>query len=154
MVNVRTKGQTGEREVCGILNSIVKEVRISEGYAPLEPRDELFQRNQNQSAVGGSDLTNPLGLEIEVKRQEALSLNTWWKQTTESANRTGGIPILIYKQNRKKWRIQMLVDVPLQMPNSTHHVTLQGLRAEMDLESFQRWFRTYCFRNEVWRFPK
>jgi hypothetical protein len=79
-INVRTKGAEGEREVAKMLNAIVATVRKELDLPQYATMDELFQRNQNQSAVGGADLSNNLGLEIEVKRQEALSVNSWWKQ--------------------------------------------------------------------------
>ena len=96
-INVRQKGQEGEREIAKILNQIVATVQAERQLPKYETRDELFQRNQNQSAVGGSDLSNPMGLEIEIKRQEALSVNTWWKQCVESAARTGGVPVLMFR---------------------------------------------------------
>ena len=77
-INVRTKGQTGEREICDFFNNIYKEV-----YEYLQmslPAKPIAQRNQNQSAVGGCDITNTCFFAVEVKRQEALSINTWWKQ--------------------------------------------------------------------------
>ena len=67
-INVRTKGQTGEREVAKLLNAIVAKVRAKNALPKLATIDELFQRNQNQSAVGGSDLSNPLYLDIERKK--------------------------------------------------------------------------------------
>jgi Holliday junction resolvase len=146
-MNIRQKGQGGEREVASMLNKIVRDVRIKLGLAPHETRNELFQRNQNQSAVGGSDLSNPLYLEIEVKRQEQLSVNSWWKQCVESADRTGGIPILVFRQNRKKWRVCMLADIPLQPSGAGRYSTLGPCRVEVDIETFLKWFRTYY---DVW----
>ena len=81
-MNIRTKGRAGEREVAKMLNDIVSDVNrelnnvVIKGSVAAQP----FQRNQNQSAVGGHDLSNPFGLAIEVKRQETLSINTWWEQ--------------------------------------------------------------------------
>lgn len=105
MVNIRTKGQTGERDVIIMLETTLSNLLAQDG-SPV-PAKPVFQRNQNQSAVGGSDITNPFGLCIEVKRQEQLSINTWWKQCLQAANEFGGVPILIFKQNRLKWRVIM-----------------------------------------------
>ncbi len=106
--NPRTKGGRGEREVQAIFNTIVAEVREELGLPEYEKDDMIFQRNQNQSAVGGDDLTNPCKLSIEVKNQNNLSTGVWWKQCTTSADRpAGGIPILIYKISRKGWHIVM-----------------------------------------------
>lgn len=142
-INVRTKGQSGEREIATMLNRIVAEVREYSGLPKLDTRDELFQRNQNQSAVGGDDLTNPLRLSIEVKRQEQLSINSWWKQCSESAARQGNIPILLFRQNRKPWRCIMLIDVPISPPHSETHRYLHGVRGEIDIDRFQLWFHAY-----------
>ena len=143
-INVRTKGQTGEREVAKILNAIVAIVRVETGLPTLAVDDEHFQRNQNQSAVGGSDLSCPYPLEIEIKRQEALSINTWWKQTVASAARTKGIPILMFRQNHKKWRIMMYGEVPILPEESPRYLALPECRVEIDLDTFKRWFTAFC----------
>ena len=143
-INVRTKGQEGEREVAKIMNAIVAKVRTEKDLPALAVEDEHFQRNQNQSAVGGSDLSCPYPLEIEIKRQEALSINTWWKQTVASAARTDGIPILMFRQNRKKWRIMMLGEVPLLPNTSQKYLALPECRVEIDLDTFVRWFTAFC----------
>lgn len=134
-INIRTKGQSGEREVATMLNDVVKAVREQLGYPKLEERDLPFQRNQNQSAVGGDDLTNPFGLAIEVKRQEALSVNTWWNQCLASACRSQGRAILIYRQNRKAWRVVMTGLITI-----THSKNIGPVRVEIELETFKQWF--------------
>ena len=110
MINVRQKGQSGERAVYKLLNDEADLVRREMQLPELEKQDMPFQRNQNQSAVGGSDLTNPFGLEIEVKNCKTLSLGSWWQQTVHSAARTCGTPVLIYKVQYKGWRARMLAD--------------------------------------------
>jgi hypothetical protein len=144
-INVRTKGAEGEREVAKMLNAIVATVRKELDLPQYATMDELFQRNQNQSAVGGADLSNNLGLEIEVKRQEALSVNSWWKQCVTSAARTGGIPILIYRQNRKAWHVCMEGQIPLQSAESKFgaYRTLGPVRVEVDLDTFKAWFKSF-----------
>ena len=139
MINIRTKGQTGEREIAKKMNNVVNGVREEQGLSLYSAEDELFQRNQNQSAVGGDDLTNPLGLSIEVKRQELLSVPCWWKQTLESAARCDGIPILIYRQNRKKWQCMMYGAVFLQRTGDLKYTCPVGL----GIEDFKSWFRLY-----------
>lgn len=136
MVNARTKGAVGEREVAALLNKIVAKVRADQGFPVLEKRDEIFQRNQNQSAVGGSDLTNCLGLAIEVKRQQTLSIEAWWKQCIESATRVDGIPILIFRQNGKPWRVCMFGELPF---------SLVGVKCEITIDLFKQWFARYYY---------
>ena len=136
-INIRQKGQEGEREVARALNSIV--ASVLEAHKIPVPSRPIFQRNQNQSAVGGSDLTNPFMLAVEVKRQEALSINTWWKQCCTAAVADGAIPVLIFRQNgNRNWRCILKVDVPL--VDGTH---VPGVRAEIDWASFLEWFYTY-----------
>ncbi len=136
-INIRTKGQEGEREIQRILNGVVDEVRKEFGLPAHAKIDKPFQRNQNQSAVGGADLSNPFNIEIEVKRQEALSVNTWWKQCILSAARTNGIPILIYRQNRKPWNVIMNGFVQIM---GGHH---QPMRVAITIAAFKDWFRSY-----------
>ena len=86
----RNKGAAGEREVAKILN------------------DELgieLVRNLEQTRNGGHDLIGLDGWAIEIKRQEQLSINTWWKQTTDQAERAGAKPALFYRQSRKPWTV-------------------------------------------------
>lgn len=144
-INVRTKGQTGEREIATALNKEVAKVRLESELPKLDKRDELFQRNQNQSAVGGDDLTNPLGLSIEVKRQENLSLNAWWKQTTKSADRQpGNFPILIYRKNRQKWRCRMMGGISLEKGNLVDpELYLDCICVDISFDDFLLWFRHY-----------
>lgn len=138
-INIRQKGQEGEREVARAMNSIVESVLSKHGIAL--PDKPYVQRNQNQSAVGGSDLTNPFNLGVEVKRQEQLSINTWWKQCLASCVVTSAIPVLVYRKNKLNWNVIMLVDVPI-----GSGVYVSGIRAEMDWNSFLQWFYAFVDR--------
>lgn len=139
--NPRTKGQSGEREVADALNQVVFNAMAEVGIPPLPGQKPFIQRRQNQSAVGGSDLDGTMGVAIEVKRQEQLSVNTWWKQCVASAAENDDIPVLVYRQNRGKWRVVMLADIPL---GSTAHV--QGIRVEMEWSDFLKWYHAYVVR--------
>lgn len=148
-INIRTKGATAERDVANALNEIIYAV-LRELGQPL-PVKPPVQRNQNQSAVGGDDLTGTFGLAIEVKRQEQLSINTWWAQCIASAARNDRIPVLIYKQNHKAWRVVMLTSLELPSVSSDgindSSVYLHSVRATIELEDFHRWFKEhvrYC----------
>jgi len=125
-----------------MLNKIVCDVRAEQGMPVLNVNDYPFQRNQNQSAVGGDDLSNPFGLSIEVKRQESLSIPAWWKQSVESARRTGGVPILLFRQNHKPWRCRMLVEIPFCRAQGAHRA-ISGVPAELSIDHFQYWFTRY-----------
>lgn len=142
-INPRTKGQEGEREIARMLNEIYCTVLKDLNQSIPEDRDLPFQRNQNQSAVGGSDLSNPFGLSIEVKRQEQLSVSTWWIQCVESAMRTSETPILLYRQNRKGWRCVMYADVPFDPFNRIVLGSCRKLRVELNIEDFRYWMMQY-----------
>lgn len=101
-INVQNKGKNGEREVATALNAVVNRVLKDLGYEV--PDTPVIQRRQNQSAVGGKDLDGTFGLAIEIKRQEQLSVNTWWKQCVASAQSSSEHPVLLFRQNRKPWR--------------------------------------------------
>lgn len=139
MVNIRQKGASGEREICDVLNSIIQQVMRKMDYPAEEvlAAGKTVQRNQNQTAVGGNDLTNTFGMSIEVKRQEALSVNTWWKQTTDAAQRNDEHPVLLYRQNGKKWNCVTMGYVEL--PNSK----FIKIRMAMDFDDFKLWFENW-----------
>lgn len=134
-INIRQKGANAERDLAIEFNMIVNNVLSEKGYSlPLKP---IVQRNQNQSAVGGSDLTFPIPIALEVKRQEALSVNTWWKQCEVAAKEFGGEPVLIYKQSRKPWTVVMYVSLPV--GNRGAHLT--KVRATLSFDDFKLWLR-------------
>lgn len=94
------KGKAGEREVADLIF-----------YAT----GKMVTRNLDQTRDGGHDLNGIPGLSIEVKRQEKLQINTWWKQTIRQADKVVGTPVLAYRQNRKPWRFIVGYDkVPLE----------------------------------------
>jgi len=142
-INVRQKGASGETEISKILDPIIVECMRFRDIDP--PLGQIVQRNQNQSAVGGSDLTNTFGLCIEVKRQEALSVNTWWAQCTAAATRNNELPVLLYRQNRKAWRCVLPAWIALPtLPGAT--VAHVQARAEISLDDFEQWFRNWVDR--------
>lgn len=134
-INIRQKGQEGEREIQRALEPIVRKV-LAQGGHPL-PEKPIIQRNQNQSAVGGSDLSNTFGLAIEVKRQEQLSINTWWKQCETSAQEANEMPVLLYRQNGKKWKCVLYTWANL--PGAKHI----RIRSEISWEDFLHWFELW-----------
>lgn len=135
-INIRQKGAQGEREVADMLNYIIYTIMGQMGY-PEEAKTKALstvQRNQNQSAVGGNDLTNCFGFSIEVKRQEQLAVNTWWKQCVAAAERNNEIPVLMYRQNRKPWRVKTRAWL-----NAGPKAHMQA-EVEFDIDTFKAWF--------------
>ena len=135
-INIRQKGAGGEREICDVLNTIIQEVmrELSFTAEEIAAASRTVQRNQNQSAVGGNDLTNTFGMSIEVKRQEQLAISAWWKQTIAAADRNKEQPVLLYRQNGKKWRCVTIAY--LELPNAK----FTKVRVEMEFEEFKSWF--------------
>lgn len=142
MINIRQKGAGGEREVAKILNGIIVEVATAMAYPPeqVEAFQRSVQRNQNQTAVGGCDLTNVFGMAVEVKRQEQLSIGTWWKQCVAAAERNQELPVLIYRQNRKPWRVRTYawLALPGSAPGAWNRQKM--IVAEFDIDTFKAWF--------------
>jgi hypothetical protein len=89
-LNSRNKGQRGEREAASLLGTWI---------------EKDLRRNLSQTRDGDADLLDIPGLTIEVKRQETLNVNTWWRQVCRAADNRGDIPVLMYRQNRKEWQI-------------------------------------------------
>ena len=123
----RNKGKAAEVEVYHWLNETVATV-VGPG--------KWFQRNQNQTASSGSDLSNPFRLSVEIKRHETLSINQWWAQCVKSAKMEHGIPVLIYRQSRQPWRavIEMI-----DCYGGIYTVT-------MSADNFETWLRNYVAR--------
>ena len=47
---------------------------------------------------------------IECKRAEALRLNEWYRQAQLDAQRMGGVPAVIFRQNRRPWMITLSLE--------------------------------------------
>lgn len=139
MVNARTKGAGGEQEIASAMNVILYQVRQELGLPT--PAVPTVQRNQNQSAVGGKDLVGTFGLAIEVKRQEALSIESWWAQCVVSAKTLGETPVLLYRQNGKKWKC--ILYTALQVPGAE---MFMAVRSEISFDKFQAWFKLIARR--------
>ena len=147
-INIRQKGANGEREVATWMNAIIDRICAEEGVG--QSAKPVIQRNQNQSAVGGSDLTNPFGYAFEVKRQEALARDTWWKQCCVAAAEFGGTPVVIYRQNGKRnWYVLMYAFVPVWGSEGYHQCRVEISQADFE-KQFEATVRFYI-RTGKWR---
>ena len=135
-INVRTKGAGGERQIADDLNLVINMARLKLGL-PV-PATPTVQRNQQQSAVGGCDLIGTFGLAIEVKRQENLSIGSWWKQCVASATTLGEIPVLLFRQNNLKWRC--IVWTQLELPARPPSARFALVRSEISYDDFKAYF--------------
>lgn len=88
----RSKGQRGEREVAGIIRTLLG----------VEVRRRVRQHD------GDSDLEGLQGWVVEVKRRRQAArgdIRQWWHQAEEQARKTGaGLPVLFYRLDRHDWR--------------------------------------------------
>jgi hypothetical protein len=128
----RNKGKRGEREIADLFIELMKKVERKlwkSGYS-----DEV-KRNTLQSDRGGYDLVGIPGLAIEIKRQETLNINTWWKQTLEQA-KGSLMPVLIYRQNNKPWKVRTMVYLSI-MGNGKYVVS------ELSIDDFLSSYEIY-----------
>lgn len=104
----RDKGQRAERQVVKMLQPVVDWVYREHGMeAPM------LERNLMQSHKGGHDIVGLDWLALEVKHHETLAVEQWWQQAKDQAAKAEKVtgrkvePVLIYKQNRTKWRVRL-----------------------------------------------
>ena len=107
----RQKGQRGEREICKIL---------------AEKLGGEFKRNLMQTAEGGYDVLGLDGWAIEVKFQETLSIEKWWKQTVEQSSHTKK-PVLFFRKSRTDWRVVVQHDLEYSMKNISGDMSVSNL---------------------------
>jgi len=139
LINARVKGGTGEREMASILNGLLLQVMKELNYSEEDINKSVrtIQRNSNQTAVGGADLTNTFGLAIEIKRVEILDVNSWWKQTCAQAARNQEWPLLLYRQNHKGWKAVTYAYYPVDGQPAICY------RSEMMFSDFIVWYRAW-----------
>ena len=96
----RTKGQTGEREAAALIRDLT-------GW---DVRRRVRQHD------GDSDLEGVPGWSVEIKRRASASrgdIRAWWAQAVAQAQRTGALPVLLYRRDRDQWRAVWPVAVHL-----------------------------------------
>lgn len=130
----QNKGKRGEREV---KDAFVATMSEAEALTNIDGVADKVKRNTTQSDRGGDDIVGIPLLSIEVKRQEQLSVNTWWQQCVKSAQRDKLMPVLVYRQNRRTWRV--VTWSCLMMPATPG--ANRWVRCEMDLADFLAWYR-------------
>jgi hypothetical protein len=143
----RQKGAVGEQDVIKTLIPLVQKA-MRDFVFPEESvlkANRCIQRNQNQTAVGGNDLSHTFGISFEVKRQEALSINTWWNQCVASAAPNKELPVLVFRQNGTKWRVITFGFLWLPGIDGSEFGNMKA-RLEMDWDTFQLWFYTWVLR--------
>jgi Holliday junction resolvase len=87
----RNKGKAGEREIASLV-------------ADLTGHDVRRRVRQHD---GDSDLEGLPGWSMEVKRYAKAGralIRQWWVQAVVQAERSGAVPVLLYRQDRDEWR--------------------------------------------------
>lgn len=147
MAGRKAKGANGEREIIDVLVPIVQKCMRAQGFT----EEQIFkartciQRNQNQSAVGGNDLSHTFGLSFEVKRQEAVSVNTWWAQCAKAAAPNNELAVLVFRQNQASWRVVTAGALFLPAADGSSY-GYYNARVEIDWPTFQLWFENWVTR--------
>ena len=111
----RTKGASGEREVCTA-------IALLTGW-------EVKRRVRNHA--GDSDLVGVPGWAVEVKRHATASrgsVRAWWAQAVEQSNRTAEIPVLFWRADRDEWRAVWPVSLSVGAAGHWHEysMTVEG----------------------------
>lgn len=131
-INVRQKGQRGEREVVHLLQEIVNKVHRDRGTMSEAP---TIQRNALQAHLGGEDLTGLEGFSVEVKFQECEFNPAWWRQCLSQAEASGGVPILFWRASKQKWKVRMRVYV--NTPGDRDQIEMD---CDVTVDDFVEWF--------------
>jgi hypothetical protein len=117
----RDKGQRGEREAFSVLSDLL---------------GTIVQRNVDQARYGGADSLDVPGWAIEIKRQERISVPTWWQQCREQAVAVNRRPALMYRASRQPWRVVVdLTDLAPEM------FPIRGHPAEVSVFAFAQLIR-------------
>ena len=141
MVDIRNKGQRAEREAVQFFNDIYDEVHRLLGI-PLPPKP-ICERRQNQSANGGCDLDNTCRYAVEIKNHATLQVNTWLKQTIASAKESGKKPVLMYKIERKGWKVVVEMNAAVyDVAEYQYYEVKEPMMATISLEQFREIFRS------------
>ena len=115
-INGIKKGKAGEREAA---NWLAKRFNLAESPT----------RNLDQTREGGHDLNGFPPFCIEVKRQETLSKRDWWLQVTASVTKEYSIPVVMYRQNHKKWKFLI----------SARYIGISTGFIELEIREFEMW---------------
>jgi Holliday junction resolvase len=96
-INSRAKGKSAERELINLLKEMLPEELSSE-----------LTRNLDQTREGGYDILGLRGWAIEVKRYakvDPADKVRFWEQATEQARKDGSRPVVVYREDRRDWRV-------------------------------------------------
>lgn len=132
-INIRSKGQRGEREAIAFITDWATPVTRALGWP-----DMTLSRNLVQSRSGGYDILGIDWLALEIKRHETLNVATWWKQTIKQTG-DGQVPLLMYRQNNQRWRFRVKLHAAHYSPCGFSGVS--QLVADLEEAQAKVWFQ-------------
>jgi len=128
-MHVKSKGSAGEREFVRVLEDVFPDTEIS--------------RNIDQVRNGGADIIAVEPFAIEVKRCQTLLINNWRKQALTQTTRSNSVPVLVYRQNRRPWKVQIPVNVIVKKKHRYKHTNAHDVEwAEISLAYFLKLAKT------------
>lgn len=130
-INSRAKGASAEREVIKILQSVVDRALGKDAFK--------LERNLEQTRNGGCDIVGaPKEFDFfsfEIKRQEKLQISKWMQQCIKQS-RDDQIPVLIYRQARRPWRVVVSHRLNLFKVPQSRDDFISDYLVEFDLAAF------------------
>ena len=131
----KAKGSGGEYEIIALLTSWAAEVGV----------ELKLERNLEQVRKGGADINGIPNMEVEVKRVEANSINSWWAQVLEASRKTGRWPLLAHRRNRQPWRFRTYIRAAI-YPERGYSASIVNIVADLELASAKVWFQEFVKR--------
>lgn len=133
-VNVRSKGKRAEYAARDLLQDISDEAAEELGVEAIK-----IDRNLTQTRGGGYDLVGTFSCAIEIKHHENLQLNQWWDQASRQAQTENKTAVLMYRQNNRPWRVQMI------LTHVVNDVTIR-CRSDISIDAFKVIFKYECLK--------
>lgn len=99
----KTKGATFERKLAGIFRDYGYEARRTAQYCG--------------NTGDASDVVGLPNIHIEAKAQEKMRLYEWMEQAVNDSQKSGNMPAVFHKQNRKDILVTMRLDDWMQIYN-------------------------------------
>jgi hypothetical protein len=104
-INGKLKGKRGEVEFNVLIRNALGHLTLEEARLMGLPHTDVSKLAKSNVHGQCADSLVVSGLAIEIKRQEILQLDKWWRQACVQADRHGLVPVLAYRQNRKEWSV-------------------------------------------------
>ena len=100
----KNKGSGGERELADILRK--------RGYPVY--RTYASGAGREKGDLGNFRVNDDFLFHVEVKRQERISLQSWWNQAEKDCPPEAE-PLVVFRRNREPWRVCLELEVFLDL---------------------------------------